>query len=219
MNLRSTFVNLNSRFNAMSLRERALIAAAALAVLVLAWDQLFMNPLQAEKLRLRGELEETQKALEVLSASISGRANDNPMVAALEQKRSLNESLEAVDAELESASAGLIAPPRMLDALRDVLARQQGLRLVSMRNLPVRSLVIQAPDSKAAMQGPYVHALEMVVEGSYMDVLRYLESVEALPWRFYWQALELRTTDYPMNRVRIRLNTLSMDKEWLGVGA
>ena len=65
------------------------------------------------------------------------------------------------------------------------------------------------------MQGPYVHSLEFVVEGSYLDVLRYLEKVEALPWRFYWQVLELKTAEYPINRVRVRLNTLSMDKEWL----
>jgi len=111
----------------------------------------------------------------------------------------------------------------MLEALRDVLNKQQGLRLVSMRNLPVTSLATPSGDTKAAESkpvasgGPYVHSLELVVEGSYLDVLRYLQSVEALPWRFYWQVLELKTTEYPLNRVRVRLNTLSMDKEWLGV--
>jgi MSHA biogenesis protein MshJ len=55
------------------------------------------------------------------------------------------------------------------------------------------------------------------VEGGYLDVLNYLQKVEALPWRFYWQVLELKAAEYPLNRVRIRLNTLSMDKEWLGV--
>jgi MSHA biogenesis protein MshJ len=186
-----------------------------------------MNPLRVRKQALSQEIETVQKSLSMLTQSIEGRANDNPMSVAMEQRKSLTESLAAVDAQLQSTSAGLIAPQRMLAALRDVLNDQQGLRLVSMRNMPVTSLLaphvettVGANASDApplAKTGPYVHSLELVVEGSYLDVLRYLQSVEGLPWRFYWQVLELKTTEYPINRVRIRLNTLSMDKEWLGV--
>jgi MSHA biogenesis protein MshJ len=241
MNLNATFINLGSRFNAMTLRERGMIAAAMLALLVLLWDQFLMNPLHARKQKLSQEIEEVQASVAVLTETIEGRAHDNPLTLAMEQKQSLTQSLAAVDAQLESASAGLIAPQRMLAALRDVLNSQQGLRLVSMRNFPVTSLTpppvqpsqpnlsidnrlsIEAKphDNKTpvpiAATGPYVHSLELIVEGSYLDVMRYLQSVEALPWRFYWQVLELKTTEYPVNRVRVRLNTISMDKEWLGV--
>jgi MSHA biogenesis protein MshJ len=227
MNVNATMVNLGSRFNAMSLRERAMISLALLALLILIWDQFLMNPLRVRKQALSQEIETVQKSLSMLTQSIEGRANDNPMSVAMEQRKSLTESLAAVDAQLQSTSAGLIAPQRMLAALRDVLNDQQGLRLVSMRNMPVTSLLaphvettVGANASDApplAKTGPYVHSLELVVEGSYLDVLRYLQSVEGLPWRFYWQVLELKTTEYPINRVRIRLNTLSMDKEWLGV--
>jgi MSHA biogenesis protein MshJ len=62
-----------------------------------------------------------------------------------------------------------------------------------------------------------VHPVEIVIEGSYLDVLEYLRALEALPWHFYWKVLELNSGTYPLNRVRIELSTLSMDKEWLGV--
>jgi MSHA biogenesis protein MshJ len=201
-----------------------------------------MNPLRVRRQALTQEVEEVQKNLAMLTATIEGRANDNPLALAMGQKKSLVESLAAVDAQLQSTSSGLIAPQRMLEALRDVLNDQQGLRLVSMRNLPVVSLMTFPSSQQASPQqtstrqagetqvdanktetqpiakaGPYVHSLELIVEGNYLDVLRYLQTVEGLPWRFYWQVLELKTTEYPTNRVRIRLNTLSMDKEWLGV--
>jgi len=230
MSLNATFVNLGSRFNAMTLRERGMIAIAILALLILAWDQMLMNPLRMREQQLSQEVKEVQASLLLLTETIEGRAQDNPLSLAMEQRQTLTQSLAAVDAQLESASAGLIAPQRMLAALRDVLNGQQGLRLVSMRNFPVTSLVPPAEksdDTKAAQKsttpppvataGPYVHSLELIVEGSYLDVMRYLQSVEALPWRFYWQVLELKTTEYPINRVRVRLNTISMDKEWLGV--
>jgi MSHA biogenesis protein MshJ len=62
-----------------------------------------------------------------------------------------------------------------------------------------------------------MHPVEIVVEGAYLDVLEYLRALESLEWRFYWKVLELKTTRYPINRVRIELSTLSMDKEWIGV--
>jgi MSHA biogenesis protein MshJ len=230
MNLDAVWLNLKGRFNAMSLRERAMISAAMLALVVFAWDRALMNPLNLRKQQLQADLAATQQGLATLAATIQGRAEDNPLIQAMKKKQSLTESLAAVDHELQSTSAGLIPPQRMLDALRDVLANQSGLHLVSMRNLPVTSLIaIQpvaneqasspaaAPQTAPQMQGPYVHSLEFVIEGGYLDVLRYLEKVEALPWRFYWQVLELKTAEYPLNRVRIRLNTLSMDREWLGV--
>jgi len=74
-----------------------------------------------------------------------------------------------------------------------------------------------AEPQPATSSGPYVHPVELVIEGSYLDVLAYLRALESLPWRFYWKVLELQTTHYPTNRVRIELSTLSMDKEWIGV--
>ena len=50
-------------------------------------------------------------------------------------------------------------------------------------------------------------------------MLNYLQALEALPWRFRWKTLDLTTKQYPVNRVRIELSTLSMDKTWLGVGS
>jgi len=221
MNLGVTWSNLKSRFNALSLRERALVAASVLALLVFVWDRAAMNPLRAREKQLQQDMAATEQGLAALSTSIQGRAEDNPFMVAIKQKQTLTDSLAAVDHELQSTSAGLIPPQRMLAALRDVLQEQVGLRLVSMRNLPVTSLVPPQPaaggQGSPQIQGPYVHSVEFVIEGGYLEVLRYLEKVESMPWRFYWQMLELKTADYPRNRVRIRLNTLSMDKEWIGV--
>ena len=244
MNWRNTLVNMRSRFNAMSLRERALMSIAALAVVVLLWDQLLMNPLREKQTRLTQQVGETRDAIKVLNDTIEGRATGDPLANAMAQRIQLQASLAAVDAELQATSAGLIPPQRMVEALREVLQQQRSVRLISMRNLPVTSLVPPATDvaspantseqpssgasARASMSaapatgatraagGPYVHSLELTVEGGYLDILLYLQKVEALPWKFYWQVMELKT-DYPVSRARIQLNTLSMEREWLGV--
>jgi MSHA biogenesis protein MshJ len=211
---------LTTRFDALSLRERALIAAALLAALVMLWDTALMKPLQNKQQSLTGDLTTLQQNMAALAGTLE-TGNTDPTTVALEQERGLQQSLDATNAELASASAGLIAPDRMVQVIEDVLNHQKGVRLIELRNKPVSALTEPATDPQQAApvidRGPYVHPIEITIEGSYIDVLSYLRELEALPWRMYWKVLELKTREYPVNRVRIEINTLSMDKAWLGV--
>jgi MSHA biogenesis protein MshJ len=74
-----------------------------------------------------------------------------------------------------------------------------------------------AEEASVASAGPYLHPVELVIEGRYLDIVAYLRALEGLPWRFYWRVLQLETKTYPLNRVRIELSTVSLDKEWIGV--
>jgi MSHA biogenesis protein MshJ len=74
-----------------------------------------------------------------------------------------------------------------------------------------------ADEASVASAGPYLHPVELVIEGRYLDIVAYLRALEGLPWRFYWRVLQLETKTYPLNRVRIELSTVSLDKEWIGV--
>jgi MSHA biogenesis protein MshJ len=208
-----------TRFDTLSLRERALISAALLAALIMAWDTALMNPLQRKQQSLTSDLTELQQNMAALAGTLETHGSD-PTTVAIEQEQSLERSLEATNAELASASAGLISPDRMVQVIEDVLKHQKGLRLIELRNKPVSTLTGPSTDSQPATlvdRGPYVHPIELTIEGSYIDVLKYLRELEALPWRMYWKVLELETREYPVNRVRIEINTLSMDKAWLGV--
>jgi MSHA biogenesis protein MshJ len=221
------------RFNQMSVRERLLIAAATLGVLVMLWTVAIMDPLHARERMLRDEMTSLQDSLAngTSADGVQGDALRNE--EALARIETLNVELGRIDTELASKSAGLIPPERMVQAIQDVLRHQRGLKLISLHNQPMAPLVPAVPaDPNAATSdadgnaeppapvvdhGPFVHPVELIVEGSYLDVLRYLQALEASPWRFYWKVLELRTERYPINRVRIELTTLSMDKEWVGV--
>jgi MSHA biogenesis protein MshJ len=114
---------------------------------------------------------------------------------------------------------------KVADLLREMLTRQHGLTLVSLANLPVESLS-QAPSAHDAAappaiaaddHGPFLHPVEMVVEGDYASVVAYLRSLEALPWRIHWQQLELTAGAYPVNRVRIVIGALSLSRDWMKV--
>jgi len=210
----SSAASLLSRFDKLSLRERALVALAVLAALVGLWDMLFMQPLRNQRNALTEELSTYNETL----GSSEQADQADPHRAAIVRLSDLQAQQQSMDAQLTSSAAGFVPAPKMVEVVHDVLSRQHGLKLISIRNLPMTSLV-PPTDEKAQGTAPYVHPIELVIEGEYGDVLNYLQALEALPWRFRWRTLDLTTKQYPVNRVRIELSTLSMDKTWLGVGS
>lgn len=213
-----------ARFDAMTVRERVLVLAATLTALGMIWTLAVLDPINARQRALNDE----KIGLE---AALGGTLDAAPDAAglALEREKKLQTTLDDYNTKLTSTSHGLVPAERMVQVIHDVLERQHGVRLLRMRNLPLTSLIQPAPSAAGSDQegvqtdalvetsGPYMHPVEIVLEGRYLDVLAYLHALEALPWRFYWKVLELNSDDYPSNVVRIELGTLSMDKEWLGV--
>lgn len=210
----SSSAPLLARFDKLSLRERALVALAVLAALVGLWDVLFMQPLRKQRNALTQELSTYNET--VGSSEQADQAD--PHRAAIMRLSDLQTQQQSIDAQLTSSAAGFVPAPKMVEVVHDVLSQQHGLKLISIRNLPMASLVPPAGET-AQGSAPYVHPIELVIEGEYGEVLTYLQALEALPWRFRWKMLDLTTTQYPVNRVRIELSTLSMDKTWLGVGS
>jgi MSHA biogenesis protein MshJ len=109
-------------------------------------------------------------------------------------------------------TAELIGPGEMARVLQGMLQKQDNLRLIRIQNV--------APEALTRINGDeiifYKHGLEIEFEGGYFAALEYLEQIEDLPWRFYWQVLELEVLEYPRNRIRLEVSTLSPHMEWIG---
>jgi MSHA biogenesis protein MshJ len=213
---------LMKKYEALSLRERGFVVLALLAVVIAAWDTYLMDPLRRARVGLEAEL------VSASSSGVTATSADvtDPRQVSIKRAGELQTQLATLDSRLKSSARGFVSADRMIEVLHDVLDRQGRLELVSIRNLPVTSLVPPEksatdasadPNASAAPEPPYVHSIELVVDGQYTDVLDYLGQLEALTWKFRWTSLDLSTAGYPRNRVRIELSTLSLDSTWLGV--
>jgi MSHA biogenesis protein MshJ len=203
---------LTKKFEALTLRERAIVIFAVLGLLIAAWDGLLMDPLRSTRSALEAELATASS----FGATLRNVDTSDPRQVSMTRAGELQTQVRNIDAQLRSTASGFVASNRMIEVLHDMLDRQGRLALVSIRNLPVTGLIPPAEGSTAA-QAPYVHAIEIVIDGEYADILDYLSALEALPWKFRWTSLDLSTAGYPRNRVRIELSTLSLDSTWLGV--
>ena len=224
---------LAARFDRLRLRERVLTGTATLVVLIALFNVLVFKRLEMRRTQLAQQL--TQIAATIADTAAAGSGSD--ATATLQRTITLTAQLSQATARLNSRSAGLIPPQRMTQVIHDVLRRQQDVTLISLRSLAPYTL-IDGPDGKGAASqpsasnsatpqtlpaaaftstsdGPYVHSVEMVLQGPYLDVLTYLQALEGLQWHFYWQSLALDATRYPTTRVTVRLGTVSMSRDWI----
>jgi MSHA biogenesis protein MshJ len=207
---------LAERIDRLSLRERALLFAGVNVLICIAWQSLLMDPLNARAQRAALRINELGGHAEHLAPGATSIDND-PALMAVARERSLREHRAGLEQELATVSRGYVPPEQMIELLQQLLDRQNGLRLVSMRNLPVESLSPNKDPGTAADHGPFLHPVEMELEGDYASVIAYLQVLERLPWRLHWRQLDLRTEKYPLNRIRIEIGTLSLSRNWMSV--
>ena len=134
----------------------------------------------------------------------------------------LQTEIDAMEWRIREAAGGLIDPAEMVRFLEDMLQRNGDLRLVRLEKLKTESLTEPEADSKldkGVVARPelslYRHGFLVEFEGDYFSTLNYLENLEALPWKFFWDGVEFRVMEYPKARVQIWLHTLSFDERWV----
>ncbi|HEX7029426.1 MAG TPA: hypothetical protein VF254_02430 [Gammaproteobacteria bacterium] len=221
MSLRQQGRLIAERIDALSLRERAMLMIGAFMVMFLVWDWLLMSEITARSKTISEQIEVTRNGVARLNEAIAITAQvrgGDPDDALRARLAAAERRIAALDAELARRAGQVIPPGEMAEVLENILERQGRLELLSVKSLPPEALFETEAGAGTALPGSiYRHGLEMEVEGRYLDVLAYLRELEALDWKFFWDAVELESEDYPANRVRIRIYSLNLEEGWLGV--
>jgi MSHA biogenesis protein MshJ len=204
-----------ARIDALTLRERALVFGVTIAVLFAVWELGFMQPLEQRAVVDAKELESISARIESANGSLETQVLQLESVDAdgQDQLQRIQLRIDLLNDQLDEYAAEFIDPAEMARVLEGLLEDQHRLRLLSMRNLGAKAVTVADDASKSLF---YRHGLEIEFEGTYRACIDYLEAIEALPWRFYWEMLDLNVEEYPANRIRIVVSTLSLEEEWIG---
>ncbi len=214
------------KFAARSLRERALMAAGGVAVVVMLFDTLALSPLAVQHKRLAGQVAEARAAIKASEQVLaSGREVIDPDEVKRRYRDGLRKQIAEIDTKLQGLQKQLVPPDQVANLLEGVLARERGLALVSLRKLPVQQFQTgggSAPkgDGKGVPNGErsiYQHSFEIEIEGSYTELHGYLAHLEKLPWQLFWGRAALDATKHPRLKMTLTVHTLSMNKVWLVV--
>lgn len=212
------------KVDGMSLRERALIFAAAAFALVSLINTLFLDPLLVQQKRLSSQVVQQQEKMKEVQSQLAGLLQakqadkDAPQ---RERARQLREQIARGDTFLKDTQDKLVPPDKMAHLLEQVLTRNGRLQLVALNTLPVSNFIEPAEgDAKGGAQSGrqiYKHGVQISVRGSYADLTQYLKTLEGLPTQMFWGMAKMNVVQYPQAELTLTLYTLSLDKTWLQV--
>ncbi|WP_020652168.1 hypothetical protein [Massilia niastensis] len=218
-----------ARIDALTLRERGLMFAAAVAVTVFAAHTAVLGPMYRAQDALRGQISQQRNNMIGMDEEIAARVQAyqvDPDAPARARLGAIRQETARLSQALLAMEHGLVPPERM-GPLVDAILRANGrLKLVSMRTLPVEPLAASSapqpdavPDADRDAARPadllYRHGVEVTVRGNYLDMVDYMSALEAMPTRLFWGKAQLDVEDYPSSRLTLTLHTLSLDRKWM----
>ena len=218
-----------ARVDALSLRERLMVFSAAMAVLVAVLHTLLIDSELAKEKRASSAIAQKHaemKALEQqLTKMVTSRSQD-PDKERRDRLAQVRTQLGETERQIAAEERKFTAPEQMKVVIEELLARNRGVQLVSMKTLPTTSIAearSPAAAQPAAKPAPaserliYRHGVEVTVSGAYLELLGYLSELERLPTQLYWSSLEIDASRYPKHTMKLVVYTLSLDPAWLNV--
>jgi len=220
---------LSARFDALMVRERVLVFAAAILGTALIYDAVAIRPLEARKKRLEQQVAEARQNIKLAEGLLKTQeATADPEAVKRSYREALRKQLAEIDQNMQGLQRGLVPPEKMAKLLEEMLTRSRGLQLVALRTLPVQrfeapgSAPAARPGDKGTKPAPkgqertvYQHSVEITLQGTYPDLLDYLAQLEKLPWQMFWGRISVNTDQHPRLRVTLTVQTLSLNKAWL----
>lgn len=217
--MKALWLKLSDRIDAMSLRERIAVFVAAVAALLFAIDALVLEPLYARNKALADQIRQQNQQVEAANNEITARMaafSGNPDQASQARLAELNREAAQLAGTLRTMQHGLVAPEKMGALMQQLLRSNGKLKLVSLRTLPVSG--VGGTDAKPAAgqrELLYRHGVEVVLQGGYLDMLDYMESLEDSPQQLFWSRAQLDARQYPLATLTLTLHTLSLDEKWM----
>lgn len=224
--MKQQWQRLELKIDALSLRERTMAFAIAALVLIALVNSLVLDPLLAKQEKLSQGGTQNQQQIAALQADIQARVkshDSDPDASNRQRLAHLQVQMARLSADMDGLQKGLVPPDKMSSLLQDLLKKNEGLKLLSLKTLPAMSLQEVSPaesgsDSKAPDTGVlYKHGVEVIVRGNYADLTRYLSQLESMPWQLFWAGASLNVDAHPDMTLKLTLFTLSLDRKWLNI--
>ena len=210
--------------DAMALRERAMFFGAVALVLMTLLQVFLLDPMLSRRNQLTGQIAQQDDESKAILAQIQTLIRpDLPDQDALNRDRlkNLREQMAQLDRQLELQQRQFVAPGKIAAMLESMIGKNRKLQLLSLRNVPGGSVPKSGagapPGGAGGGREIFRHTVELRVKGSYFDLLDYLDALERMPQRVFWDGFELSVAQYPQSVLKLTIYTLSPEKSWLTV--
>lgn len=225
-----------TKFDALSQRERNLVAVAVLGGAALIGWASMVDPARSRLVLAERSLAEQRSQVVTLRGQIVMLQSNEltPEARGRAELADLKKQLKALHERYNALGGSLVPPQRMAGLLGDMIGSTEGLRLLSLRTLPVGSALetkesgpgaatktgiagaaAGVANSAGAPVGLFKHGVEVKLEGGYAALAEYLARLEKSPQKLLWGSVALSAENHPKLLLTLTVYTLSVDRTWL----
>ncbi len=206
-------------FDARQLSERRLLILAVVAVIVFAMDTLWLTP-AFTRYQAAAKREQTAvQARQALQGDATRRLGDmqrRQEDARLEIQR-LSQVIAQHDQTLEQQQA-ILAPAREMRVLLEgLLEENPRLKVRGVRTLAPQEVKLKSVADAGRQPMLYRQSMEIVLQGGYAELVRWLHSVETMPRRVLWDSIRLSADEHAVLTLALTVHTFSPDRDALEI--
>ncbi|MGB9989584.1 type II secretion system protein GspM [Massilia sp. SM-13] len=161
-----------------------------------------MAPLLEQILQANGRL----KLMSLRSVPVSTVNEAAPLAALTDAPETTGAPADLAKAAVESATQQAAQMRNTSNAVNAAVAT--GGASAAAASAPA----VPAPKAREML---YRHGVEIVLQGSYLDMVAYMEALERLPVQLFWGKAQLEAGSYPVAKLTLTLYTLSLDDKWM----
>jgi len=220
-------ITLAKRINDRSTRERALLLVTVLTAVFFGSSEAALGPLHEAQRQMNTRILLKQKQVAATQEAIQKLVSEqrlDPGDPARQLLAELKKSLNDAQTPMKTLLARLVNPREMVELVHKLLAANNKVEVLQLKNVPPVVLSDDHPLRNATSTNGednefhlYKHGLQIRLSGSYRELVRCIASFEELPWKVLWNDIRLNVDDQGRPVVDIQVYTLSRSKGWIGV--
>jgi MSHA biogenesis protein MshJ len=222
----------SNKFLQLTSREQFLLLLTGLVAIFFIVSYVFIDDKSAKVISFDKQSRIMQSGNQTLNFSINefeAALKQDPDVDTVKKIAQLEAKLAKIDSQLVHLTTELISPSEMREALLKLLMLEPGVSLLSFELIgakPLLDLSVQPKNVAADQFTPtaeqlglnlYKHAIKIKLSGEYFQLRNYLQQLEQLSWKFFWQDFQFEVKEYPSSEVDITIYSLGLNKEFIGV--
>lgn len=219
--MKKYWLRISTKIDSLTLRERSILFVGAAGVVIFLVFFLFLNPTYAKQQALLTSMAQQRDIV----AGVEGEIAQTMLAHTLDPDAGERARLLRIKTEAEQLSKalmamqqGMVPPERMTGLLEQILRAHRSLRLTSLRTLPEEqpAAIVGKPGEAAPVpQLLHRHGVELVLAGSYPDMVAYMAALEGMHGQIFWGSAAMKVETHPNATLNLVVYTISLDKKWL----
>lgn len=201
--------------NARNKRERILVVIVGCAIIYMFWFFLLSRPIVLEQRALQSRIFSLKTSIHTAHAdaetikTIATRYSTNQK---LQTQKSLAMQSEDLQKFIETSAYHVSVIGNIESVLKDILNQpSKGVFLVNIKNLSSEPLIGNAADTKglpAIIKKISKHGVQIQIQSDFFNTIYFLNQLEKLSWRLYWDSIDYKVLEYPKAAVDIKFYVL-----------